>query len=280
MRFATIQLDGESQAVVDVGNGVVPIRQLNEACGKEFPTSLFELIQACQVSEIKAVLGEAIDPIPYDQACFEAPFRRPGKIWGIGLNYREHAGDLDESAPDQPASFNKPPTAIIGPGDSIVLPKDSGRVTGEAELGVIIGKRCRKITEEEAESYIFGYTTIIDMTALDILQQNPRYLTRSKSFDSFFSFGPFIVTPDEVNDLMGLEITTLVNNEVIAKNVVANMTHDPFKLVSFHSQMMTMEPGDIISTGTPGAGIICAGDVVRCEITGFHPLENPVVDDE
>ena len=279
MKFATIHVQGENLAAVDSGSGVLLLRELNRASGSAYPETLFALIQDGRLPDPAAIAAHADRSIPYDKAEYRAPFLRPGKIWGIGLNYREHAGDLDETAPDQPASFNKPATAIIGPGESILLPGDIGRVTAEAELGVIIGRRCRKVDLADAADYIFGYTTIIDMTALDILQQNPRYLTRSKSYDSFFSFGPFVVTPDEVEDLKALEITTLINDRVIARNQVANMTHDPYKLVSFHSRMMTMEPGDIISTGTPGAGVINPGDRVRCEIAGFVPLENPVTAD-
>ena len=123
-------------------------------------------------------------------------------------------------------------------------------------------------------------TTIadIDMTAEDILQKNPRYLTRSKSFDTFFSFGPELVTADEVEDVHRLEVSTIINGELHRKNAVANMMFTPWKLVSFHSKVMTLLPGDIISTGTPGAVVIRDGDVVTCDISGFAPLSNPVKD--
>ena len=131
-------------------------------------------------------------------------YRHPRKIWGIGLNYRDHAKDLEAIYPDEPASFIKGDQTIIGPGDVIELPPESQRVTAEAELGVIIDKPCRRVSEADALSYVAGYCLILDMTAEDILQRNPRYLTRSKNFDTFFSFGPELVTTDEVADVLAL----------------------------------------------------------------------------
>jgi len=220
-----------------------------------------------------------VNYIPKDQAEFGPLYRYPRKIWGIGLNYVEHAEDLSEKAPStEPASFMKPDTTIIGPGDTIEIPLQSERTTAEGELGVIIGKRCKGVEEENVKEYIAGYTTAIDMTAEDILQKKPRYLTRSKSFDTFFSFGPVLVTPDEVEDISRLKVATVLNGKVHRENTVSNMTFPPHFLVSFHSKVMTMLPGDIISTGTPGAVVINDGDMVECVIDGFNKLVNPVRD--
>lgn len=172
----------------------------------------------------------------------------------------------------------KPDTTIIGPSDMIEIPHQSERTTAESELGIIIGKECKNVSEEDAQSVIAGYTTIIDMTAEDILAINPRYLTRSKSFDTFFSFGPQLITPDEVDEVLDLNVSTVINGEVHRKNVVSNMTFRPWNLVSFHSKVMTLLPGDIISTGTPGAVVIRDGDVVECHIDGFEKLVNSVRD--
>ena len=142
-------------------------------------------------------------------------YRRPRKIWGIGLNYVEHAGDLSETAPsDEPASFMRPDTTIVGPGDEILLPPQSERVTAEGELAVVIGREAKDVSEDEASSVVAGFTTVLDMTAEDILRRNPRYLTRAKSFDTFFSFGPELVTLDEVEDVDSLEVSTVLNGEV------------------------------------------------------------------
>lgn len=278
MRLASMRTHRDETAVVLTSDGVVPVERLTAAWGTPLPTKLFDLVSGDHISVLAAGLTEHRLPeaIPLNQVSFGPPYRRPGKIWGIGLNYHEHAHHLDEEVPAQPGSFMKPATTIIGPGDSIRLPAESQRVTAEAELAVIIGCRCRKVTREEAPDVIFGYTCVLDMTAEDILRQNPRYLTRAKSFDTFFSFGPAILTPDEVPDVYGLTVRTMINGKIRAENTISNMTFDPFELVSFHSQIMTLEPGDIISTGTPGAWPIRPGAVARCEISGFPVLENPV----
>jgi 2-keto-4-pentenoate hydratase/2-oxohepta-3-ene-1,7-dioic acid hydratase in catechol pathway len=206
-------------------------------------------------------------------------YRRPRKIWGIGLNYREHATDLSEKSPTaEPASFMKPDTAIIGHNDVIQIPVMSQKTTAEAELGLIFGKKCRHVPRSEWKSVVAGYTTIIDMTAEDILRRNPRNLTQSKSFDTFFSFGPVFVTADEIEDILKLRVQTVHNGKVRAENIVANMTFPPDFLVSYHTGIMTMLPGDIISTGTPGAVPVADGDAVECRIDGFQPLVNTVRD--
>ena len=181
-------------------------------------------------------------------------YRHPRKIWGIGLNYREHAVDLGASFPTEPASFMKADHTIIGPGDYIVLPSQSERTTAEAELGVVIGKTCRDVSVQEAMSYVAGVCLILDMTAEDMVVKNPRYLTRAKNFDTFFSFGPELITLDEVSDLLDLKVGTYKNGSLWRENVVANMAFPPDHLVSFHSHVAPLFPGDIISTGTPRGG--------------------------
>jgi len=222
-------------------------------------------------AEQNVEMGERNDAVK-----FCAPFYNPPKILGIGLNYREHASDLGAEQPKEPASFMKPRTAIIGPGDTILLPAESERVTAEAELGIVIGRRCKHVHENDAESAIFGYVPVLDMTAEDILQRNPRFLTRAKSFDTFLSFGPVIVTPEEIGKLSALTVSTVLNGKAVKSNQVRNMMFSPAQLVSFHSNVMTFEPGDIISTGTPGAVEIREGDVVECRIDGFPVLSNRV----
>ena len=212
---------------------------------------------------------------------FVAPYRHPRKIWGIGLNYVEHAGDLSEQVPTEPASFIKGDHTIIGPGDPIPVPPQSSRTTAEAELGLVIGTECYRVGEDEALDYVAGVCPVLDQTAEDILERNPRFLTRSKNFPGFFSFGPWITRLDDVlahtGSLDAVEVSTVINGEVHRSNVVANMTFDPAFLVSFHSQVMPLFPGDIISTGTPGAVRITPGDVVECRIPGVGVLANPVV---
>ncbi|MFC7062396.1 fumarylacetoacetate hydrolase family protein [Halobacillus seohaensis] len=285
MRFATIEHKGkEAAAVLAEKQKYLTIPDINQFFNKSWPSDLFELIQPEYFDPFKKWWNEQskqdindiqrVEPTKYGPL-----YHHPRKIWGIGLNYVDHASDLDEQAPQgEPASFMKPDTTIIGHEDTICLPHQSEQTTGEAELGIIIGQQCRNVPENEVSQVIAGYTTIIDMTAEDILKRNPRYLTRSKSFDTFFSFGPQLVTPDEISDIFHLKVTTAINGQEYRTNEVKNMTFDPYHLLSFHSQVMTLLPGDIISTGTPGASIIRDGDVIECQIEGFAPLRNPVKD--
>ncbi len=278
MRLVTIWQEGREEAAVVLTDGVALVREVGGLTEEE-GADLLTLLQSGRFYELKEaydrgeVRGGASSQLSY------APlYRRPRKIWGIGLNYVEHAGDLSESAPaDEPASFMRPDTTIIGPGDEILLPPQSERVTAEGELAIIIGREAKDVSEEDASSVVAGFTTVLDMTAEDILRRNPRYLTRSKSFDTFFSFGPELVTPDEIEDVDALEVATVLNGKVHRRNTVSNMTFSPWWLVSFHSRVMTLLPGDVISTGTPGAVVIQEGDVAGCRITGFEPLSNPVV---
>lgn len=272
-RFAR-SIDGT--AYVGDDEGFVPLDSV--APGS---TSVTDVLPAAAAGDISLAESTA-RRIPDDHLSFARPLEAFGKLWGIGLNYAEHATDLDETRPDEPASFMKPATAATGPGGPIRLPptSQSERVTAEAELGLVIGRTCRGVSVEEAEDVIAGYVPIIDMTAEDILQRNPRYLTRAKSFDSFIVFGPWMASTDAVGDLEHIQVRTVVNETVEAKNTVENMLYDPLELVSFHSDVMTLQPGDVISTGTPGAHPIEDGDHVRAEVDGVGTVSADVVREE
>jgi 2-keto-4-pentenoate hydratase/2-oxohepta-3-ene-1,7-dioic acid hydratase in catechol pathway len=164
--------------------------------------------------------------LPLSEVVYAAPlYRRPRKIWGIGLNYVEHAGDLSEAAPaDEPASFMRPDTTIIGPGEEIVLPEQLARVTRDAEPGLVIQSEAKDVPEEEAPSVVTGLTTGADLPVEDILRKNPRYLTRAKGFDTFFSFCSQLVTLDEVVEVEDLAVATVLNSETRRDNVVSKMT--------------------------------------------------------
>jgi 2-keto-4-pentenoate hydratase/2-oxohepta-3-ene-1,7-dioic acid hydratase in catechol pathway len=288
MRLATIHIKGlETAAVVQNGRAFV-VAAINEALGTGWRTDILSLLKGDQLDPLnqwyraggrEEIETLAADAVPLAEARFGPLYRHPRKIFGIGLNYVDHAADLHEKAPSTiPASFFKPDTTIIGPGEAIMIPHLSERTTAEAELGVIFGKACRDVPQENWLDVVAGFTTILDMTAEDILARNPRYLTLAKSFESFFCFGPQLVTPDEIDDIMALKVATIHNDAVHAENTVSNMTFTPDFLVSFHTRVMTMLPGDIISTGTPRAVPIRHGDRVACRIGGFATLECPVID--
>ena len=276
MRLCTLNLGGVEQAAVVTDRGLVPVAAVNAQWGRAWPLSLYDLIVqglSPQLLHDARSTAVVLDPATVR---FAPLYRHPRKILGIGLNYRDHAADLNAPYPTEPASFMKCDNTIIGPGDTIELPPQSERVTTEAEIGVIIGRTCRHIDEADAVTYIAGYCLINDMTAEDILQKNPRFLTRSKNFDTFFSFGPELITPDEVPDLLSVKVGTYKNGALHRENTVSNMAFPPFYLVAFHSHVATLYPGDIISTGTPGAVVIEDGDVAECRIAGLGSLANPV----
>lgn len=288
MRLATLQRHGIEQAHVLTSAGLVALRSLNERYRTDWPEDILSLLESGRLEDLRRcfdldgstwandLAGEAVDPA---NAAYAPLYRRPRKLWGIGLNYRAHAADLDEKAPSgEPASFLKPDTALIGPGDTIQLPKLSHKTTGEAELAIIFGRRCRDVSKDDWQSVVAGFTCVLDMTAEDILRRNPRNLTQSKSFDTFISFGPMLVTPDEIQDVFSLKVRTVRNGFVIAENVVSAMTFPPDYLVNYHSQIMTLLPGDVLSTGTPGAAELSHGDILEAHIDGFPKLVNPVVD--
>jgi len=286
--LSSVQINNNEKACICTQSGFLPIHCINRHLGKSWPDELGLLIQSEKLEQfytwytaeaclIQDKLHEHL--IPSEKASFAPLYRNPSKIWGIGLNYKAHASDLSEKVPEHiPGSFMKPATTIIGHNDTIHIPLQSDKTTAEAELGIIIGKKCNDVHPEEWIKVVAGFTTIIDMTAEDILRKNPRYLTLSKSFDTFFSFGPALLTPDEIEDVMKLHVSTVINGKVHAANTVSNMSFPPDFLVSFHSRVMTLMPGDIISTGTPGAVPIQDGDRVECRIDGFEPLVNYVKD--
>lgn len=270
---------GETAVVVDEQRGLAAAADVLPGA----PATALEVIERIGERDFAAAVRSAPDSAfqPVGDTAFAAPYTRPRKIWGIGLNYVEHASDLTEAVPEEPASFMKGDHTIIAPGDPIPLPSQSERVTAEAELGLVIGPECHRVADEDALDHVWGVCTVLDQTAEDILARNPRFLTRSKNFPGFLSFGPAIVPLSEalsgVGSLGELTVTTLLNGADDRVNTVSNMRYSPEFLVGFHSRVMPLFPGDILSTGTPGAVHIRPGDVAGCRIPGVGELSNPVV---
>ncbi len=204
---------------------------------------------------------------------------RPSKIVCVGLNYRDHAAEMKKALPPEPLVFFKPSTAVLNPGDPIRLPPGVGRVDHEAELAVVIGKRAHRVPQSRAWEHIFGITALNDVTARDIQNKETQY-TRAKSFDTFAPIGPCIAvgTP---GDLRGpLSVEGWVNGERRQASTTAQLIFPIDFLVEYITFVMTLEPGDIISTGTPsGVGSLVAGDVVTIRVEGVGELTNPVQDE-
>lgn len=200
----------------------------------------------------------------------------PSKIVCVGRNYAEHARELGNEPPAEPLIFLKPPSALSASGDPIVYPPISERVDWEGELGVVIGKRCRNVTPEDAMDYVLGYTCVNDVTARDLQKKDGQW-TRGKGFDTFCAVGPCLVGRNDL-DFDSLRVRTVVDGEVKQEAPVTDMIFKVPVIISYISRVMTLEPGDLIATGTPeGVGPVQPGQVMRIEIDGIGALENPVV---
>ncbi|MBP1908841.1 2-keto-4-pentenoate hydratase/2-oxohepta-3-ene-1,7-dioic acid hydratase in catechol pathway [Methanolobus bombayensis] len=203
------------------------------------------------------------------------PPSTPSKVVCVGLNYHDHAKELGLSVPEEPILFIKPPSSVIGQHGKILYPRISKRVDYEAELAIVIGKRCKSIKYERAYDVIAGFTCFNDVTARDLQQQDGQW-TRAKSFDTFAPVGPFVVPVEDFNP-EDASIVSRVNGEVMQDSNISNLIFDIPYLIEFISGVMTLEVGDIIATGTPpGVGELHPGDVVEVEIEGIGTLVNEV----
>jgi len=213
------------------------------------------------------------DVLPLKDVRLLAPCQ-PTKIVCLGLNYRSHAAEFQQKLPDLPLLFMKPPSAVIGPEEKIVLPPNPERIDYEGELGVVIGKKAKNVPENEFASYVLGYTCLNDVTDR-IAQARDGQWTRAKGYDTFAPFGPWIetaISPDN------LKLETFVNGETKQSGSTADLIFNIPRLVNFISGIMTLMPGDIIATGTPeGIGPLKAGDTVEIRIEGIGSLRNQVV---
>jgi 2-keto-4-pentenoate hydratase/2-oxohepta-3-ene-1,7-dioic acid hydratase in catechol pathway len=203
------------------------------------------------------------------------PPAQPSKIICVGLNYSDHARELDMPIPEKPLLFLKPPSAVIGHLGNIVYPKTTKHMDYEAELAVIIGRRCKNISAADADRVIMGYTCFNDVTARDLQKEDSQW-TRAKSFDTFAPVGPYITDP--ALDISNLRISTRVNGELRQDSSTSNLIFDVPRLIEFISGIMTLEHGDIIATGTPpGVGKLIVGDEVEIEIEKIGVLKNSVI---
>lgn len=284
MKLVTIAHKGREQVAFLTDRGMIPLAWLNEQEGTAWNTDLFTLLQQERLNSLRHWYTsggqEHLDRAPAllaGEVSYRALYRQPGKIIGVGMNYLAKAIELSGRPPeDEPVIFLKPDTSLIGPGEAIHLPTGAGQITAEAELAIVIGHTCKKLREEEAMSVVAGYTTALDMTAKDIHARNPRFMQRAKSFDTFLSLGSSLSTPDEYDNLPNLEIETILNGQVTHSNSVSRMIFSPAYLISFLSHVMTLQPGDVILTGTPGSVVIEPGDKVGCRIAGLETLNNSV----
>lgn len=227
------------------------------------------------------------DRHPLEEVRLLAPVL-PRKFFGIGLNYEDHIAESGMEAPEFPVFFNKQATCVVGPGDDVHMPQVSKLLDYEGELAMVIGARCRHVPEDRAHEVIAGYTIANDLSVRDWQLRTPT-MTMGKSFDTHGPLGPWVVTADELGDPHSLRIKTYVNDELRQDGDTGQMIYDCFQQVAHLSQAFTLEPGDVIATGTPAGigavrqpfpdGLLKVGDSVRVEIDGIGGLENTVVEE-
>ena len=252
----------------------------------QFPASLLEFIQAgpqALEQASSALNSGSLLAVPADSLRLLAPLANPGKIIAIGLNYMDHCREQKVEPPTSPIVFTKFTTSIIGPGETITWdPALTSQVDYEVELGVIMGRTTRKVSKENALDYIFGYTVVNDVSARD-LQFSDKQWVRGKSLDTFCPVGPCIITADEIPDPQNLRLSCTVNGRVLQDSTTAEMIFGVAHLIHFLSQAFTLQPGDLIATGTPdGVGVfrkppifLGDGNMVIAQVEKIGKLENP-----
>jgi 2-keto-4-pentenoate hydratase/2-oxohepta-3-ene-1,7-dioic acid hydratase in catechol pathway len=282
MRFLTFEQGGLARPGVLVGaNTVVDLSLIG--CH-----SLLELIDGSEEWMAKASSLGATSPEDsrhnLSSVKLLAPIPKPRKLICVGLNYREHAIETNTPIPDVPTIFNKFATAVIGPGANIVLPKVSKMPDYEAELAFVIGKGGRHIKPENWRSHVFGYTIVNDVTGRDYQKATSQWLM-GKTFDTFAPMGPWIVTADEIPDPHALDIQLTINGELMQNSNTRELIFKIPELIAFLSSVFTLEPGDIVSTGTPsGVGVartpqrfLKPNEIVTVRIPAIGELTNPTV---
>lgn len=265
------------------------VLDLNAALGAEAPADVLEWFDLDRPFVARARSLAANPPATALRALGDlrllAPVPRPGKLICIGLNYRDHAIESKAEIPKSPIIFSKFTTAVTGPGDPIVLPATSRKVDYEAELAVIVGRRTKGVTRDRALDAVLGYANLNDVSARDFQFADGQW-QRGKSCDTFAPFGPFIVTADEVPDPQALRIRFRLNGQTLQDSSTSQLIFGIAELIAFLSESITLEPGDVIATGTPpGVGFarkppiyLKDGDVGEVEIEGLGVLRNPVID--
>jgi 2-keto-4-pentenoate hydratase/2-oxohepta-3-ene-1,7-dioic acid hydratase in catechol pathway len=284
MKLVTFTHEGRTRIGVVDGEAVVDL----SAAAPDLPTEMVALLEGgdTAMDAARSAASSSAPRIALADVHLEAPILRPPKILAVGLNYADHIEETGMDKPKLPMIFNKQSTSAHPPYDPIHLPRASKALDYEGELGVVIGKPCRHVPKERAAEVIAGYTIVNDATVRDWQMRVPT-MTMGKSWDTHCPMGPWIVTPDELPDPHSLDLKTWVNGELRQSSNTKHLIFDAFTLIEHLSTAFTLEPGDLIPTGTPsGVGVamnprkfLVAGDVVRIAIDGIGEIEQTVIDE-
>ena len=282
MKLCTFQDQNGTRLGAVVEDGVVDLA----VAAPELPRETTALLAAGEsaLAAAATAAARATRPLPLESVRLLAPILRPPKFLAIGLNYADHVAESGQETPKIPTVFNKQSTCVVGPHDGIHLPRVSSALDYEGELGFVIGRRCRHVPRSRAREVIAGYLVVDDVSVRDWQLRVPTW-TMGKSFDTHGPIGPWLTTADEVGDPHALALRTWVNGELRQHSNTKHLIFDCDALVEHLSTAFTLEPGDVIATGTPGGvgiamkppALLKVGDVVRIEIDGLGALENTVV---
>jgi 2-keto-4-pentenoate hydratase/2-oxohepta-3-ene-1,7-dioic acid hydratase in catechol pathway len=284
MKLATFTVNGAARLGRVEGDSILDLSSL-----RHLPSTMLEVLRGGDelLAAIKAVAAASVEVRALADVVLDAPIANPQKFMAIGMNYKAHAEEARQAGVAVPTSqlwFNKQVSCITGPYADVHRPSVSEALDYEAELGVVIGKRCWRVTEEEAPAYIAGYLVCNDVSVRDWQMRSPTF-TLGKSFPTHGPIGPWITTRDEVGDPAALELKMFVNGELRQRARVAEMIYGIYEQIAYLSTAVRLEPGDVLATGTPsGVGVahkpprfLQVGDVMRVEIDGLGHLENRVV---
>ncbi|MEE8055545.1 MAG: fumarylacetoacetate hydrolase family protein [Gammaproteobacteria bacterium] len=284
MKLATFTHKGVTRVGIVVNEAIVDVTVENA----DLPQNMIDVLEGGEpvLAVLRSLEQSGAPSLPLAEVHLEAPVLRPPKFLAIGLNYADHIEETGLERPEFPSFFNKQSTCVIGPHDPIHAPRVSAKLDYEGELGFVIGRRCRHVPRERARDVIAGYLIVNDVTVRDWQARSPTW-TLGKSFDTHGPTGPWIVTADEIGDPHALDIETWVNEERRQSTNTRHMIFNCFQQVEVLSTAFTLEPGDIVSTGTSSGvgvmmtprGYVKAGDVVRVTIERIGAIENPVIEE-
>jgi len=282
MKLCTFLRDGVPLVGVVTDDGIVDLSE----SAPELPTEMTALLAGGEpaLRRAAAAVSAARARIPLDSVRLAPPILRPPKFLAVGLNYADHVAEAGLETPKLPTIFNKQSTCVAGPTDPVHMPRVASALDYEGELGFVVGRRCRHVPREHAHAVIAGYLVVNDVSVRDWQLRIPTW-TMGKSFDTHGPIGPWITTADEVGDPHALRVRTWVNGELRQDSSTKNLIFDCFAIVEHLSTAFTLEPGDVVATGTPGGvgiamkppKLLSIGDVVRVEIDGLGTLDNRVV---
>lgn len=283
MKLVTFTYQHATRIGAVVGDKVVESQQ-----DAALPRNMIEFLEAGKpaLDAMRRLIAGGAPSIPLSDVALQAPVPKPGKYLGVSLNYADHIAETGKERPEYPTFFNKQSTCVIGPGAAIHRPKVSDKLDYEGELAFVIGRRCRHVPRQRAHEVIAGYTIANDVSVRD-WQIRSHTWTLGKSFDTHGPLGPWLVTADEIGDPHNLDIKTWIDDELRQSSNTRHMIFDCYDLVAYLSTVMTLEPGDVVTTGTSSGvgvamrprGFMMPGQTVRIAIENIGVLSNPVIDE-